>query len=599
MLSNHYAHWHCSPSRRSFLTGRLPVHHGEQLSPDDDDDIDLRMSWVSDKLAEAGYEAHWFGKWHTGFRSVNHLGTNHGFKTALGSFQTGGAYAGPEHTMRWQNDHPIWNDAQFVDPPPGCGDIPSPPASSPPACNASSFLNNTRLRCGSLLNFVNVSTAEECCAACKNETHCSHWVFAPDNTVRLPCHLKSGTVPHDCIETANQSTSGINSTPTPPARNANCTNEYSTDLWGQAAVQTLNNYVPSSAAPLYMHLCFEAVHTPYDNVPGWPNKNRTDTYHGMLWRADLYIGKIIELLKAKGMWDNTLILYAADNGGTVGGINFPLRGEKHSNWEGGMRAASFLSGGFLPAAVRGTNNTVNMHLADWHPTFCALSGHSDCTDNPPVAPLPADPSNPLKDLYGEDSYPPLDGVNVWPLIVKPEGTAPDAAHKHLVLSKEVLIAGQWKLLVSQPHFKSQEAGWKTPDGVWHNPTGSEVVPCQMQDVAPDVSALPVPADAGASPCLFDLRADPVERNDVASANPDVVASLWAALNTTVAGQRDCQGWSYVGTSAHIPGPAQPDGTWSCSPPAKLGVCNTTCAEDYWESSYGDKEGPVCGLSMCS
>ena len=50
-------------------------------------------------------------------------------------------------------------------------------------------------------------------------------------------------------------------------------------------------------------------------------------------------------------------VFSADNGG-VGkfGNNFPLRGHKHDPWEGGTRAAAFITGGFVPAALRGTTS---------------------------------------------------------------------------------------------------------------------------------------------------------------------------------------------------------------------------------------------------
>lgn len=51
------------------------------------------------------------------------------------------------------------------------------------------------------------------------------------------------------------------------------------------------------------------------------------------------------------MWDNMLLVYSSDNGGVsengLAGINYPLRGEKHSNWNGGFRVAAFVSGGKL------------------------------------------------------------------------------------------------------------------------------------------------------------------------------------------------------------------------------------------------------------
>jgi hypothetical protein len=37
-----------------------------------------------------------------------------------------------------------------------------------------------------------------------------------------------------------------------------------------------------------------------------------------------------------------------------------------------------------------------------------------------------------------------------------------------------------------------------------------------------------------------------EHKNLAAANPDIVATLWAALNQTILTTRDCVGWSYKG-----------------------------------------------------
>ena len=51
--------------------------------------------------------------------------------------------------------------------------------------------------------------------------------------------------------------------------------------------------------------------------------------------------------------------------GTCGGNNWPLRGGKFSNWEGGIRTSGLVSGGAVPAARRGATEGALMGIEDW------------------------------------------------------------------------------------------------------------------------------------------------------------------------------------------------------------------------------------------
>ena len=302
---------------------------------------------------------------------------------------------------------------------------------------------------------------------------------------RLPCHLKRGGVPPSCAKTKQGATSGLSIAPDPPRpSSAQCTNEYSTDLWGQLALQAVSEHNASDADhPLYVHLCFQAVHTPYERAPGDPTQS---VYRGMLWRADTYVGALVQLLKKKGMYQDTLIVYSSDNGGVLDGINFPLRGEKHSNWEGAMRVAAFVSGGFVPPNVRGSWNNLTTHLVDWYPTFATLAGAST-TDDPPVPPQSPIPSEPWSNtVYGNASFPPVDGVNIWPFITNPEC---QPRPRKLLIQLSTVKAGahierSLEAACGQPHFKTQNNGWKDGLEYGENRMQRDVQPCMGQDAPP-------------------------------------------------------------------------------------------------------------------
>lgn len=101
-----------------------------------------------------------------------------------------------------------------------------------------------------------------------------------------------------------------------------------------------------------------------------------------------------------------LTLVSVCAGGPIygGGNNFPLRGGKYSEFEGGVRVAAFASGGYIPMNSRGTVATGIGAVADIYTTFCAMAGVN------------------ATDVMGNAAgLPPVDGLDISPLLL---GTGP-------------------------------------------------------------------------------------------------------------------------------------------------------------------------------
>ena len=130
--------------------------------------------------------------------------------------------------------------------------------------------------------------------------------------------------------------------------------------------------------------------------------------------ADNLTDHVVELLKKNNVWDNTIMVVSADNGGAGGaGSNYPLKGCKMTFFEGGVRALAFANGGLLPDKVRGTKSEGFIQIAD-----CKLAG--------------VDPSD-----SGPGKFP-VEGFDVWHIITGENTTTP---HEEIILGYELMVQG--------------------------------------------------------------------------------------------------------------------------------------------------------------
>ena len=180
--------------------------------------------------------------------------------------------------------------------------------------------------------------------------------------------------------------------------------------------------------PFFLYVAYNAVHAP-PQAPREDVRNETgdparDILMAMIKHLDDGVGQIVDTLEDENLFDNSLLFYLTDNGGSkaMHADNAPLRGFKQDDYEGGVRVPFIVS---WPAQLPGgTECGVPVWSIDILPTALAAA------DVPPP------------------EQKPLDGKNILPAL-KGEATQ---LHDHLFWSsggtraKWAVRSGKWKLV---------------------------------------------------------------------------------------------------------------------------------------------------------
>ena len=176
--------------------------------------------------------------------------------------------------------------------------------------------------------------------------------------------------------------------------------EYFTTLIGNEAVSLIEGQ--DTTKPFFLYFASLAPHAPYqvpkqysDPYSGIPDEKRR-IYAGMITALDDQVGRVIAALEKKGIRDNTIILFASDNGGVTnalfatgarseedrkksGGValgekppasNGRFRAGKGSLYEGGVRVPAIVN---WPGKLKAAIVNEPLHMVDVMPTLLAIA----------------------------------------------------------------------------------------------------------------------------------------------------------------------------------------------------------------------------------
>ena len=293
--------------------------------------------------------------------------------------------------------------------------------------------------------------------------------------------------------------------------------EYSTDLYARRLVDVVSEHETASSAPLFLYFAAQAPHAPLEEPPPMNatapqeqmlldlvdsglNWGKRRVFAKMVMNLDNNVRKVVDALASAKLLQDTVVAFASDNGGCPkdGGSNWPLRGTKFSQYEGGVRVPAFLWSSTLQKRGAGTRFAGLFHVTDWFPTLVASAGLSAKIDK-------------------------VDGVNQYDALFSDE----DVDHPR----DEVLIHlnkwAQGEEAAAVVPFASTPAALRWKD--WKLVTNEGPMIVNTPRTNTSNCACSLVANAGSS-YLFNLASDRNESVDVKDQRPDIYTKMVAKLH---------------------------------------------------------------------
>jgi arylsulfatase A len=256
----------------------------------------------------------------------------------------------------------------------------------------------------------------------------------------------------------------------------------------KAAIQFID---ANKDRPFFLYVAEKDVHIPFFPSKNFKGRSAAGPFGDAAEELDWSAGEIMSALDARGLRDNTVVIFTSDNGAWFDGSTQGLRGRKGMPFEGGQRVPMIASWpGTLPAGIQVDAPAMNIDL---FPTLLGLAGLELPTDRV------------------------IDGRDIWGLMAGQNTTSP---HDALFFFDDKVIdavrSGPWKYYRSANRFY-----WPVPYDSPRTLAGQRAAAYTYTDPKTGKTIQLV----SNFPMLYDLRIDRGESYNVADRHPDESARL--------------------------------------------------------------------------